>query len=68
MTDAANIPLTVPAGAEWNPSFDAAQATDAWIATIPAAEREKSDAHFEGGYWIEAWGTLITVAIAPKPI
>lgn len=38
--------------------------TDAWIATIPATEREKSDAYFEGGYWIQAWGTLITVAIA----
>lgn len=64
MTDAANLPLAVPAGAEWGPNFDAARATDAWIATIPAAEREKSDAYFEGGYWIEAWGTLITVAIA----
>ncbi|HEY7740451.1 MAG TPA: M48 family metallopeptidase [Steroidobacteraceae bacterium] len=64
MADAAKLPLTVPAGAEWSPGFDAAQATDAWIATIPAAEREKSDAYFEGGYWIEAWGTLITVAIA----
>ncbi len=31
---------------------------------IPAAERAKSDAYFEGGYWIEAWGALITVLIA----
>ena len=54
----------VPAGAEWGPGFDAEHATDAWIATIPAAEREKSDAYFEGGYWIEAWGALVTVAIA----
>ena len=64
MTDAANLPLAVPAGAEWGPGFDAARATDAWIATIPAADRAKSDAYFEGGYWIEAWGALIAVAIA----
>ncbi|MBX3703203.1 MAG: M48 family metallopeptidase [Steroidobacteraceae bacterium] len=64
MADAADLQLQVPAGAEWGPAFDAAGATGAWIATIPAAEREKSDAYFEGGYWIEAWGALITVAIA----
>ncbi len=64
MNHAATLPLTVPAGAEWGPGFDAAHATDVWIATIPAAERAKSDGYFEGGYWIEAWGALITVAIA----
>lgn len=64
MADASALPLTVPAGAEWGPDFDAVSATEAWIATIPAAAREKSDAYFEGGYWIEAWGALITVAIA----
>jgi STE24 endopeptidase len=64
MADAGSLPLDVPAGAEWSAGFDAARATDAWIATIPAAERAKSDAYFEGGYWIEAWGALVTVAIA----
>ncbi|HEU0224108.1 MAG TPA: M48 family metallopeptidase [Steroidobacteraceae bacterium] len=64
MSEAADLPLTVPTGAAWGPGFDAASATDAWIATIPAAERGKSDAYFEGGYWIEAWGALLTVAIA----
>ena len=56
--------LILPPEAEWGPTFDAARATDAYIATIPAAEREKSDAYFEGGYWIEAWGTLIAVLVA----
>ena len=56
--------LILPPEAEWGPTFDAARAIDAYVATIPAAEREKSDAYFEGGYWIEAWGTLITVLIA----
>jgi STE24 endopeptidase len=56
--------LILPPEAEWGPTFDAARATDAYVATIPAAEREKSDAYFEGGYWIEAWGTVITVLVA----
>jgi len=56
--------LMLPPAAEWGPDFDVARATDAYVATIPAAEREKSDAYFEGGYWIDAWGVLITVLIA----
>ncbi len=55
--------LRIPPEAEWGPTFDVARATDAYIATVPAADREKSDAYFEGGYWIAAWSTLIVVAI-----
>jgi STE24 endopeptidase len=55
--------LSIPPEAEWGPTFDVGRATDAYIATIPAADREKSDDYYEGGYWIEAWGTLITVAL-----
>jgi STE24 endopeptidase len=54
----------LPPDAEWGPYFDVGRATDAYIATVPAADREKSDAYFEGGYWIEAWSTLLVVAIA----
>jgi Zn-dependent protease with chaperone function len=56
--------LNLPPEAQWGPGFDVARATDAYVATIPAAERAKSDAYFEGGYWIAAWAALITVAIA----
>ena len=55
--------LSVPPEAGWGPTFDVARATDAYTATVPAADREKSDAYFEGGYWIEFWSTLITVAL-----
>ena len=55
--------LNLPPDAQWGPGFDVARATDAYIATIPAADRAKSDAYFEGGYWIGAWAALITVAI-----
>lgn len=54
----------IPPGAAWTADFDVAHATDAYVAVIPTAERAKSDAYFEGGYWIEAWGTVITVLIA----
>ena len=56
--------LNLPPETLWGPGFSVEKATDAYIATIPAAEREKSDAYFEGGYWIEAWAALITVAVA----
>ena len=55
--------LTVPPEAAWGPIFDVGRATDAYIATVPAADREKSDAYFEGGYWIELWATLIVVIL-----
>ena len=64
MSSASTPQIILPPEAQWGPDFDAAQATEAYIATIPAAERAKSDAYFEGGYWIGAWGTLITVLIA----
>src|SRR5438128_861379 len=44
--------------------FDAATATQAWLATVPKDQREKSDAYFEGGYWLILWNFLLTVAIS----
>ena len=42
---------TVPAAAQAVP-LDPVAATRAWIDTLPAAQRAKTDAYFEGGYWI----------------
>ncbi len=56
--------LQLPPEAEWGPYFDVARATDAYLATVPAADREKSDAYYEGGYWIDAFGTLLVVLVA----
>ncbi len=55
--------LTVPPEAVWGPTFDVGRATDAYIATIPAADRAKSDAYYEGGYWIGLWSTLVIVVV-----
>jgi STE24 endopeptidase len=64
MTDAATPQPDVPPEAMWGAHFDVARATDAYLATIPADDRAKSDAYFEGGYWIEAWGTVLVVLIS----
>jgi STE24 endopeptidase len=45
-------------------SFDAAQATKAWLATVPGDKRAKSDAYFEGGYWLLLWNFLVGAGIA----
>src|ERR1700720_1376993 len=45
-------------------SFDPAAATQAWLDTVPADRRAKSDAYFEGGYWLILWAFLITAAIS----
>src|SRR5256886_13786942 len=44
--------------------FDPAAATKAWLATIPRDRREKSDAYFEGGYWLLLWNFLLLAAIS----
>jgi len=42
-------------------AFDPQAATDAYLKSIPAAARLKSDAYFEGGYWLLLWTALYSV-------
>ena len=44
-------------------AFDPAAATQAWLDTVPADKRQKSDAYFEGGYWLILWNFLVSGAI-----
>jgi STE24 endopeptidase len=44
-------------------TFDPAAATQAWLDTVPAEKRAKSDAYFEGGYWLILWNFLLGAAI-----
>ena len=53
--DAARIRPGVP--------FDPDAATRAYLATVPADLRARSDAYTEGGYWIQLWGFLLSAAI-----
>lgn len=50
----------VPAFAQ---PFDAEAATRAYLATVRGAARARSDAYFEGTYWLTLWDVVITVAV-----
>jgi len=45
-------------------SLDPAAATQAWLNSVPQDKREKSDAYFEGGYWLLLWNYLLAAAIS----
>jgi Zn-dependent protease with chaperone function len=44
--------------------FDPAAATQAWLDSVPKDKREKSDAYFEGGYWLILWNYLLAAAVS----
>src|SRR5206468_6482449 len=41
-----------------------AAATQAWLDSVPRDKREKSDAYFEGGYWLILWNYLVAAGIS----
>src|SRR5436190_24197308 len=43
---------------------DPATATRASLDTVPPDKKAKSDAYFEGGYWLILWNFLLDAAIA----
>lgn len=55
---AAQTPEAAPA------AFDVEAATEAYVSTLSGEARERSDAYFEGGYWLILWNTLVVVAVA----
>jgi len=56
--------IQVPAAAQASPDFDATAATNAYLAQIPPDKTARSDAYFEGGYWMILWDFLYGVVIA----
>ena len=42
-------------------NFDVETATRAWLDTLQGPARAKSNAYFEGGYWLILWGTVVSV-------
>jgi STE24 endopeptidase len=55
---------TPPAAAQGvNGHLDPEAATRAYLATLPSDKKAKSDAYFEGGYWLILWDFVITAAI-----
>ena len=56
--------IVVPPEAQPSPNFNADAATEAYLAQIPAAARARSDAYFEGGYWLILWDFLYGAIVA----
>jgi Zn-dependent protease with chaperone function len=45
------------------PAFDVNAAIDKYLAKMPPAQRARSDAYFEGGYWLQLWDFLSTLFV-----
>ena len=45
------------------PAFDAEAATNAYLAQVGGAARERSDAYFEGGYWLQLVDLVYGLAV-----
>ena len=56
----ASVYATPAAATEFS---DPAAATKAWLDSVPAEKRAKSDAYFEGGYWMLLWDFLVAAVI-----
>ena len=54
----------VPVAAQPSDHFDVDAATDAYLALMPASAQARSDAYFEGGYWLILWDFLLGAVIA----
>lgn len=56
--------ITVPPEAQPSAGFNVDAATRAYIAQIPPGAKVRSDAYFEGGYWLILWDFLYGVIVA----
>src|SRR5213594_1200465 len=52
----------VPGGAA-GARLDVAAATAAWLAKVPPDKKARSDAYFEGGYWLLLWDFLWSATV-----
>ncbi|MGC2526972.1 MAG: M48 family metallopeptidase [Candidatus Acidiferrum sp.] len=55
--------IPIPLAAQPSDHFNVEAATDAYLAEILASARAKSDAYFEGGYWLILWDFLYGAVI-----
>ena len=51
------------ASASTSARFDIKAAVDAYLAKMPPDERARSDAYFEGGYWLTLWDFLVSAFV-----
>jgi len=50
-----SVPSTQGSSTTSPQPFDVKAAVDAYLAKVPALQRARSDAYFEGGYWLLLW-------------
>jgi STE24 endopeptidase len=58
------LPAGIPAAAQASDHFDVDAATEAYLAWMPESAKSRSDAYFEGGYWLILWDFVYGVVIA----
>jgi STE24 endopeptidase len=44
-------------------AFDPVAATNEYLATVAGEKRARSDAYFEGGYWLQLWDFLLGIGV-----
>jgi STE24 endopeptidase len=64
LTTAMPTITSVPPDAQASPDFNVEKAADAYMALIPPASKARSDAYFEGGYWLILWDFLYGLAVS----
>ena len=59
-------PASIPRGSGNGISgrLDPEAATRAFLASVPPEKKAKSDAYFEGGYWLHLWTSLYEIGVA----
>jgi len=55
--------LPIPPAARASDHFDPEAATEAYLATVPPDKKARSDAYFEGGYWLLLWNAVLASLI-----
>lgn len=58
------LALSIPLFAQSAASFDPDAATRAYLDRLTPEQKAKSDAYFEGGYWLQLWNLLLGLAVA----
>src|SRR5581483_10354037 len=56
--------LQIPPAAQAGPGFNPETATRAYLAKITPEQKARSDAYFEGGYWLILWDFLYGAAVS----
>jgi STE24 endopeptidase len=57
-------PIPIPPAAQASPQFDPQAATEAYLALMPPEAKARSDAYFEGGYWLLLWDFLFGAVVS----